>query len=220
MEVILHQHITMHLYLVALCAFAHAEAEACPSLVRTSKSGNIRHRAFHFFRSPFRRCPASSTDAGALPTGILCGSWNCPHIASPFQAAGAVIGLRNCKTASRRSRFSSSKLNHNDKGSVCSHTGGMNRARAAFQKELSTKLSSHRCRQRFKAPGSSFEPYPIPVLADPKKIIRALAQLRDLKSFVSADAVNTTTSPQLPKYVSAAFALDTSRPRANCRCSV
>jgi Telomere resolvase ResT/TelK catalytic domain len=39
-------------------------------------------------------------------------------------------------------------------------------------------------------------------LADPKKIIRALAQLRDL---VSADAVNTTTSPQLPKYVSAAF---------------
>jgi hypothetical protein len=55
------------------------------------------------------------------------------------------------------------------------------------------------------APGTSFEPYPIPVLADPKKIIRALAQLRDLKSFASADAVNTTTSPQLPKYVSAAF---------------
>ena len=51
-------------------------------------------------------------------------------------------------------------------------------------------------------PGTSFEPYPIPVLADSKKIIRALAQLRDL---VSADAVNTTTSPQLPKYVSAAF---------------
>jgi hypothetical protein len=46
------------------------------------------------------------------------------------------------------------------------------------------------------APGTSFEPYPIPV---PKKIIRALAQLRDLKSFSSADAVNTTTSPQLPK---------------------
>ena len=55
------------------------------------------------------------------------------------------------------------------------------------------------------APGTSFEPYPIPVLADPKKIIRALAQLRDLKSFSSADAVNTTTGPQLPKYVSSAF---------------
>jgi hypothetical protein len=47
----------------------------------------------------------------------------------------------------------------------------------------------------------NFEPYPIPVLADPKKIIRALAQLRDLKSFVSADVVNT--SPQYNKYVSA-----------------
>jgi hypothetical protein len=30
-----------------------------------------------------------------------------------------------------------------------------------------------------------FEPYPIPVLAEPKKIIRALAQLRDIKSFVN-----------------------------------
>src|SRR5271165_3011831 len=80
---------------------------------------------------------AYSTDAGALPTGILCGSWNCPHIARSFQATGVVIGLRNCKTASRRSRSSSSKRNHIDKGSVCSHTGGMYRARAAFQTELS-----------------------------------------------------------------------------------
>ncbi|MBV8274983.1 MAG: hypothetical protein JO170_06965 [Verrucomicrobia bacterium] len=55
------------------------------------------------------------------------------------------------------------------------------------------------------APGTSFKPYPIPVLAKPKKIIRALAQLQDLKSFHSADAVNTTTGPQLPKYVSHAF---------------
>ena len=30
------------------------------------------------------------------------------------------------------------------------------------------------------APGTSFEPYPIPVLADPKKIIVALDQLRAL----------------------------------------
>jgi len=55
------------------------------------------------------------------------------------------------------------------------------------------------------APGTSFEPYPIPVLAEPKLIIRALERLRSLRSFSSADAVNTTTSPHLPGYVSAAF---------------
>jgi hypothetical protein len=55
------------------------------------------------------------------------------------------------------------------------------------------------------APGTSFEPYPIPVLCDPKKIIQALDTLRSLKSFPSPKAVNTTTGPQLPKYVSAAF---------------
>jgi Telomere resolvase len=55
------------------------------------------------------------------------------------------------------------------------------------------------------APGTSFEPYLIPVLADPKKIIQALDTLRDLKNFPSPAAVNTTTVPQLPKYVSAAF---------------
>ncbi len=49
------------------------------------------------------------------------------------------------------------------------------------------------------APGTSFQPYPIPVLAEPKKIIQALDRLRSLKSFPSPDAVNTTTSPQLPK---------------------
>ena len=55
------------------------------------------------------------------------------------------------------------------------------------------------------APGTSFEPYLIPVLADPKKLVQALDTLRSLKSFPSAGAVNTTTGPQLPKYVSAAF---------------
>jgi hypothetical protein len=43
------------------------------------------------------------------------------------------------------------------------------------------------------------------VLGDPKKIIQALDRLRALKTFDSSDAVNTKTSPQLPKYVSAAF---------------
>jgi Telomere resolvase len=48
------------------------------------------------------------------------------------------------------------------------------------------------------------------VWADPKRIIQALDRLRDLKSFPSPEAVNTTTGPQLPKYVSAAFgSLDT-----------
>src|SRR6202047_5675310 len=91
----------------------------------------------------------STTAAGVAATGILCGSWNDPHIASSFQAAGAVIGFRNGSTPSRRWRAPSSKLNHNDKGSVGSLSGGMNRARAAFQKELRTKLSSHHWRQRF-----------------------------------------------------------------------
>jgi Telomere resolvase len=56
------------------------------------------------------------------------------------------------------------------------------------------------------APGTSSEPYPISVLADPKKLIQALDRLRDLKSFPSTDAVNTTTGPPAPKYVSAASA--------------
>ena len=55
------------------------------------------------------------------------------------------------------------------------------------------------------APGTSFEPYPIPVLAEPKLITRALDQLRYLKTFDSPNAVNTTTGPQLPKYISHAF---------------
>jgi len=45
----------------------------------------------------------------------------------------------------------------------------------------------------------------IPVLAEPRLIIRALENLRAMKTFMSADAVNTTTGPQLPKYISHAF---------------
>src|SRR3974390_2186959 len=79
----------------------HAEAEARPSLLGTSQSGKIRHPTFHFFCSPWWRCLAFSTAADAMPTGILCGSWNEPHIASSFQAEGVVIGLRNSSTANR-----------------------------------------------------------------------------------------------------------------------
>jgi Telomere resolvase len=56
-----------------------------------------------------------------------------------------------------------------------------------------------------KAPGTSSLALPHPVLADPRKLVQALDTLRTLKSFPSPAAVNTTTGPQLPKYVSAAF---------------
>ena len=52
------------------------------------------------------------------------------------------------------------------------------------------------------APGTSSEPYLIPVLGDPRKLVQALDTLRSLKNFPSTKAVNTTTGP---KYVSAAF---------------
>jgi hypothetical protein len=44
--------------------------------------------------------------------------------------------------------------------------------------------------------GSGSEPYLIPVLADPKKLIQALDRLRSLKSFPSPKAVNATTGPR------------------------
>jgi hypothetical protein len=36
-------------------------------------------------------------------------------------------------------------------------------------------------------PGTSFEPYPIPVLADPKNLVQALDTLRDLKAGYDAN---------------------------------
>jgi DDE superfamily endonuclease/telomere resolvase len=55
------------------------------------------------------------------------------------------------------------------------------------------------------APGTSFEPYPIPVLADPRNLSRPSTLSGTSKASPSPKAVNTTTGPQLPKYVSAAF---------------
>jgi hypothetical protein len=49
------------------------------------------------------------------------------------------------------------------------------------------------------APGTSSEPYLIPILADPKKLIQALDRLRSLKSFPFAKTVNTTTGPRAPQ---------------------
>src|ERR1035441_2767990 len=84
----------------------------------------------------------------AVSPGILCVSWNGPHITNSFQAVGVVIGARNLSNSRSRSRRSTSKLTHNDQGIVLWHKGGMNRARASRQKELPTKMTRHHCRQR------------------------------------------------------------------------
>jgi Telomere resolvase len=56
------------------------------------------------------------------------------------------------------------------------------------------------------APGTSSEPYLIPVLADPRKLVQALDQLRSLKSFPSPPRPLTPPpAPNSKKYVSAAF---------------
>jgi hypothetical protein len=62
------------------------------------------------------------------------------------------------------------------------------------------------------APGTSFEPYPIPRPGRPKNDhpCPRHSPIAKLKSYPSADAVNTTPGPQLPKYVFHAFgSLDT-----------
>jgi hypothetical protein len=45
------------------------------------------------------------------------------------------------------------------------------------------------------ASGTSSEPYLIPVLAEPKKLVQALDTLRTIKSFPSRKAVNKNFSP-------------------------
>ena len=50
------------------------------------------------------------------------------------------------------------------------------------------------------APGTSFEPYPIPVRADPKKIIQALDRPWNLKTFASADALKMTILRSLNRF--------------------
>jgi len=54
----------------------------------------------------------------AVSPGILCVSWSEPHITNSFQAAGVVMGARNLSNSRSRSRRSTSKLTHNDQGSV------------------------------------------------------------------------------------------------------
>jgi hypothetical protein len=75
--------------------------------------------------------------------GILCGTGSEPHITNFFQAVGVVIGARNLSNSKSRSRRSIPKHTHKDKGIVFGHNGGINRARASLQNELSTKRTSH-----------------------------------------------------------------------------
>jgi hypothetical protein len=55
------------------------------------------------------------------------------------------------------------------------------------------------------APGTSSLGLPHPRPRRPKRLVQTLDTLRTLGSFPSQKAFNTTTIPQLPKYVSAAF---------------
>ena len=55
------------------------------------------------------------------------------------------------------------------------------------------------------APGTSSLGLPHPRPRRPKRLVQTHDTLRTLGSFPSPKAFNTTTSPQLPKYVSAAF---------------
>jgi len=72
-----------------------------------------------FYFSPFRACaPGFTPGSLAVSPGILCVSWGEPHITNSFQALGVVIGARNLSNSSSRSRRSTSKLRHNDRGIV------------------------------------------------------------------------------------------------------
>jgi hypothetical protein len=99
-------------------------------------------RYFHF---PHLFGGAARVYTASLPVspGILCGTGSEPHITNSFQAVGVVIGARNLSNSKSRSRRSTPKLTHKDKGIVFGHNGGINRARASLQNELSTKRTSH-----------------------------------------------------------------------------
>jgi hypothetical protein len=60
-------------------------------------------------------------------------------------------------------------------------------------------------RKTRQAPGTSSEPYLIPVLADPKKLVQALDTLRESKEFPFPRSRQHHHRPSTPKYVSAAF---------------
>ena len=73
---------------------------------------------------------------------VVCRSFKLPPMLG-YLAVGVVIGARNLINSKSRSRRSTPKLTHKDKGIVVGHNGGINRARAALQNELSTKRTSH-----------------------------------------------------------------------------
>jgi hypothetical protein len=58
------------------------------------------------------------------------------------------------------------------------------------------------------APGAKLEPYPVPVLAEPKLILKHFRRLRELKPFPDAASVNDTVSVPLSFDVKRLFSLN------------
>src|SRR6266404_891641 len=103
-----------------------------------------------YFCHPFRWCGQGSTPVSTpLSPGILCGEKGLPQTDHSNGIEPVVIGERNLSKSSNRSRRSSIlKTSHKDRGKVFESRGRENRARAAFQNELWTKVCSHHSRQR------------------------------------------------------------------------
>lgn len=68
------------------------------------------------------------------------------------------MGERNLSRSSNRSRRSTRKASHSERGKVFLQNGGVNRARAIFQKALCTKWCCHHSRQCSSVRRSIFRP--------------------------------------------------------------
>jgi hypothetical protein len=55
------------------------------------------------------------------------------------------------------------------------------------------------------APGTSFEPYPIPVLAAPKRVLAAFERLRSIRTYPDAQRAHIGTKDALNNEVKLAF---------------
>src|SRR2546426_10563270 len=91
---------------------------------------------FRFFPPLWWRCEAFTPSAPVKSLGILCGKKTRPQIMRLEESEPVVTGERNLSRSNKRSRRSTPKASHSDKGRVNSQTKGIKRARAAFQKAL------------------------------------------------------------------------------------
>lgn len=55
------------------------------------------------------------------------------------------------------------------------------------------------------APGTSFEPYPIPVLAAPKRVLAALKRLRSIRTYADPQRAHIATKDAINAEVKTAF---------------